>query len=350
MKVSREFLIGVFVVTAISLLYIGVNYLKGVNLFLKQQTFYAVYTNAAGLTASNPVIINGYKIGIVKDVHMNENGDGTIIAEVVLNDSRLRIPEDTELEIYDADLFGGKAIQIVLGKSNVLAETGDTLTAKISLSMTESIKKEIEPLKEKTSKLFAGVDSIITNLNNVLSSSEVESIGDIFTKVKVTMENLEATSMKLNGILDNNSGKLDNIFENVEAISLNLKNNNASLSNAIKNIETLSDSLAKIQLSNTIRKVDGAVGQLSAMLEKINNGEGTLGQLVTNDSLHTELTTASHSLDLLLNDMRIHPKKYLSFSLINRGNKDEEFSKKELEEMRKEIDAQLEKKNLKEDK
>jgi len=349
MKVSREFLIGVFVVTAISLLYIGVNYLKGVNLFLKQQTYFAVYENSAGLTPSNAVIINGYKIGIVKDVHMNENGDGTIIAEIVLNDSKLRIPEDTQLEIYDADLFGGKAIKILLGTSNILAEVGDTLNSKITLSMTESIKKEIEPLKEKTAKLFAGVDSIITNLNNVLSSSEVESIGAIFTKVKVTMENLEATSIKLNGILDNNSGKLDNIFANVESISLNLKNNNTSLSKAIKNIENLSDSLAKIQLSNTIRKVDIAVGELSSMLEKINNGQGTIGQLVNNDSLHTELTSASHSLDLLLNDMRVHPKKYLSFSLINRNNSDETFSKKELEEMRREIDLQLEKKSGKGD-
>lgn len=341
MKVSREFLIGVFVVTAISLLYIGVNYLKGVNLFLKQQTFFAVYTNAAGLTASNPVIINGFKIGIVKDVHMNENGDGTIVAEVVLNDSKLRIPEDTQLEIFDADLFGGKAIQIILGKSGALAESGDTLASKISLSMTESIKNEIEPLKEKTSKLFAGVDSVITNLNNVLSSSEVESIGAIFTKVKVTMENLEATSVKLNGILDNNSGKLDNIFTNVESISQNLKNNNASLSNAIKNIENLSDSLAKIQLAGTIRKVDNAVGELSTVLEKINSGEGTLGQLVNNDSLHTELTSASHSLDLLLNDMRVHPKRYLSFSLINRSGDSNEFSKKELEQIREEIDNRL---------
>lgn len=344
MKVSREFLIGIFVVTAISLLYIGVNYLKGVNLFLKQQTFYAVYTNAAALTASNPVIINGYKIGIVKDVHMNENGDGTIVAEVVLNDSKLRIPEDTKLEIFDADLFGGKAIKIVLGKSNVLAESGDTLTSDISLGLTESIKQEIEPLKQKTSQLFAGVDSVINNLNSVLSSSEVEGIGDIFTKVKNTMQNLEATSEKLNGILDKNGGKIDNIFENVESISENLKNNNATLTSAIKNIGSLSDSLAKLQLAATIRKVDHATQELSSIMEKINRGEGTLGQLVNNDTLHTELTGASHSLDLLLNDMRVHPKRYLSFSLINRGGDSKELSKKELEQIRNEIDERIKEK------
>jgi phospholipid/cholesterol/gamma-HCH transport system substrate-binding protein len=343
MKVSREFLIGVLVVVAVSLLYIGVNYLKGVNLFLKQQKFYAKYTNAAGLTASNAVILNGFKIGIVKDVHMNENGDGTIIAEVVINDSKLKVPEDTRLEIFDADLFGGKAIQIILGKSSTLAQNKDTLAADISLGLTETIKQEIEPLKKKTSQLFAGVDSVINNLNLVLSSAQTGSIGDIFISLKTTMKNLEVTSTRLNTVIDGNSGKLTAIFDNVTSITENLKNNNAGLTNSIKNIELMTDSLAKLQLSSTLKKVDNALGDFNMITEKINSGKGTLGQLVNNDSLHTELVSASHSLDLLLNEMRIHPKKFLSFSLIERKDK-EEFSKKELEQMRLEIDEAIKKK------
>jgi phospholipid/cholesterol/gamma-HCH transport system substrate-binding protein len=344
MKVSREFLIGVLVVIAIALLYLGVNYLKGVNLFMKQQKYYAVYTNAAGLTASNPVILNGFKIGIVKAVHMNENGDGTIIAEVILNDSHLKVPDDTKLEIMDADLFGGKAIQLVLGKSPNLAENKDTLASSVSLGLTETIKQEIEPLKQKTAQLFAGVDSVISNLNSVLGGAQTKSLGEIFSSLKVTMKNLEVTSANMNTIMTDNSSNLSSIFANVESISTNLKNNNESLSNAIKNVELITDSLAKLQLSSTLQQVNNAMSGFNNITQKINSGQGSLGQLVNNDSLHTELVNASRSLDLLLNEMRVHPKRFLSFSLISRRETNEEFSKKELEQMRSEIDEAIKKK------
>jgi phospholipid/cholesterol/gamma-HCH transport system substrate-binding protein len=345
MKISREFLIGVLVVISIALLYLGVNYLKGVNLFLKQQKYYAVFENAAGLTASNPVILNGFKIGIVSDVHMHESGNGTIVAEVVLNDSKLKIPNDTKLEIFDADLFGGKAIQIMLGKSTVLAENKDTLTSGISLGLTETIKNEIEPLKEKTSKLFAGVDSVINNLNNVLGGAQSEGLSSIFDDLKKTMSNLEQTTSSLNKTLDNHS--LDKIFGNVESITTNLKNNNESLSLAIKNAALITDSLAKLNLAGTLKKVDDALLGVNKLTAEINSGEGSLGKLIKTDSLHTELVNASHSLDLLLNDMRVNPKRYVSFSMFGKSQDKSEFSKKELEVMREEIDKAIESKQAK---
>jgi phospholipid/cholesterol/gamma-HCH transport system substrate-binding protein len=350
MKISREFYIGVLVVISIALLYLGANYLKGVNLFLKQQKYYAVYENAAGLTSSNPVILNGFKIGIVSDVHMHDDGSGRIVAEVVLNDSKLKIPSDTKLEIFDADLFGGKAIQIVLGTSTTLAANKDTLTSGISLGLTESIKQEIEPLKQKTSQLFSGIDSVITNLNNVLGGAQTQNLGDIFISLKNTMENLEGTSMKLNGVIDANSDNLTSIFENVESISSNIKANNDMLTNAIKNVSLITDSLAKLNLTSTLAKVDKVLLDFSSITEDINSGQGSLGKLIQTDSLHTELVSASKSLDMLLNDMRIHPKRYLSFSIFNRNTDKQEFSKKELEQMRDEIDKAILEKEKKEGK
>jgi phospholipid/cholesterol/gamma-HCH transport system substrate-binding protein len=348
MKISREFLIGVLVVIAISLLYMGVNYLKGVNLFLKQQKYFAIYENAAGLTSSNPVILNGFKIGIVKDVHMHEDGSGRIVAEVVLNDHKLKVPKDTRLEIFDADLFGGKAIQIMLGTSSELADNKDTLASGISMGLTESIKQEIEPLKQKTAQLFSGVDSVITNLNSVLSGPQIKNLGDIFVSLKNTMENLEGTSSKLNGVIDANTDNLSKIFDHVEAITENLESNNDLLTKAIKNAALITDSLAALNLSSTIAKVDLALTDFNSLMTNINEGNGTIGKLIHTDSLHTQLVTASHSLDLLLNDMRIHPKRYLSFSLISRNQEKAEFSKKELEQMRDEIDKALEEKKRKE--
>ena len=341
MKIRREFLIGVLVVVSIVLLYFGLSYLKGVNLFQKQQKFYGVYDNAAGLQTSNPVILNGYKIGIVKSVRLHDDGSGRILVEVLLRDANLNIPEDTKLEIYDADLFGGKAIQVLLGQSTELALDKDTLQTSISLGLAESVKQEIEPLKQKSVQLFASVDTLISNIRRVLNKEQTQDLTEVFDNLKNTISNLESTSYELNGILSNNKGKLGTIFENVSAITANLRSNNDELTNAIKNASLITDSLAKINLTGTLRKVDHALVGVNKITEQINSGEGSLGKLIQSDSLHNEVVQASHSLDLLLNDMRVNPKRYLSFSLIGGKSDEQEFSKKELEQIRLEIDNRL---------
>jgi phospholipid/cholesterol/gamma-HCH transport system substrate-binding protein len=340
MNIRREFLIGVLVVVSIVLLYFGLSYLKGVNLLRKQQKFFGVYDNAAGLQASNPVILNGYKIGIVKAVHLHENGSGKIVVEVLLRDANLNIPRDTKMEIYDADLFGGKAIQLLLGTASELAENKDTLQTGISLGLAESVKQEIEPLKQKTTQLFASVDSLMNNIRKVLSSEQTEDLGEIFSSLKNTLKNLEKTSAELNGTLSNNRGKLSNIFDNVESIS-NLKENNDELSHAIRNASLITDSIAKLNLTATLFKVNQALAGVNEITTSINQGDGSLSKLIHSDSLHTEVVNASHSLDLLLNDMRTNPKRYLSFSVIGRKESSSEFSKSELEQIRLEIDNKL---------
>jgi phospholipid/cholesterol/gamma-HCH transport system substrate-binding protein len=341
MNIRREFLIGVLVLVSIVLLYFGLSYLKGVNLFQKQQRFYGIYDNAAGLQTSNPVILNGYKIGIVKSVRLHDDGSGRILVEVLLRDANLNIPEDTKLEIYDADLFGGKAIQVLLGQSTELALDKDTLQTSISLGLAESVKQEIEPLKQKSVQLFASVDTLISNIRRVLNKEQTQDLTEVFENLKNTISNLESTSYELNGILSSNKGKLGSIFDNVNAISANLRSNNDELTNAIKNVSLITDSLAKLNLSGTLRKVDQVLVGVNNIAQQINSGEGSLSKLIRSDSLHNEVVQASHSLDLLLNDMRVNPKRYLSFSLIGGKGDDQEFSKKELELIRLEIDNRL---------
>ena len=341
MKIRREFLIGVLVVMSIVLLYFGLSYLKGVNLFQKQQKYYGVYENAAGLQVSNPVILNGYKIGIVKSVRLHEDGSGRILVEVLLRDDNLRIPKDTKLEIYDADLFGGKAIQLLLGNSTELAQNKDTLATNLSLGLAETVKQQIEPIKQKSSQLFASVDSLLVNIRSILSKEQTQSLGEVFENLQNTIANLESTSYTMNSILSDNQGKLGSIFENVNAISANLRSNNEALSNAIKNASHFTDSLAKLNLTNTLSQVDQALQGVNKITRQINSGEGSLGKLIQSDSLHNQVLEASQSLDLLLNDMRVNPKRYLSFSVIGRKDDDGEFSKKELEQIRNEIDNRL---------
>jgi phospholipid/cholesterol/gamma-HCH transport system substrate-binding protein len=184
------------------------------------------------------------------------------------------------------------------------------------------------------------VDSVLSNLNSVFASSSTKGIPDMFKSLQNTLTNLESSSSSLDELLTTNNQRITDIFANVESISGNLKKNNENLTTAMTNFASLSDTLARLQLASTVLKVDKALGGFSEVITKINEGSGTLGQLVTNDSLHHELVSASHSLDLLLDDMRVHPKRYVQVSLIGRRDT-ERFSKAQLEQMRKEINTLL---------
>ncbi|MDZ4824815.1 MAG: MlaD family protein [Flavobacteriales bacterium] len=342
-KISREFWIGVVVVISIAILIVGVNYLKGINLFNKPLTFYAIYPDVGMLGESNPVLMNGYPVGSVSNMGLHPRGDGSIVVEISINDDNLKIPSDSKLRIVTSDLLGSKAIQISIGDSSDIAVTNDTLAGVLEEELLKSIKDELEPLKDKTQKLIASLDEAMTSLNEIFASDGTKGLPKTFESLQNTMENLESATSTFERIIKNNSGRLNEIFTNAESITANIKNNNAQIAHVIQNFAALSDTLAKLQLASTIRKVDKAMSDFELIMGRINNGEGTLGELITNDSLHTGLVMASHSLDLLLNDMRVHPKRYISFSLI--GKKDSgELSKKELEQMRQEIDKAIEKK------
>ena len=332
-------MIGALVITTIAILILGINYLKGVNLFDRPQTYYAVYPNAGLITESNAVILNGFKIGLVSDVEMHGSGDGRVVVEFILDDNNLKVPLDSKLSI-SSDLLGTTAAELILGDSLVFAMNKDTLQGVLEEGLVKSLKNELMPLKDKAQQLIASVDEAVTNLNKIFGDTATKGLPKVFNSLQHTMENLESATSKFDNLVGANSERLNSIFSNVESITGNVKNNNEALAQAIQNISILSDTLAKLQLASTIRKVDKAMGDFAGITEKINSGEGSLGQLLNNDSLHTELVNASHDLDLLLNDMRMHPSRYLSFSLIGKKDKGE-FSKKELEQMREEIDKAI---------
>ncbi|MFM2228193.1 MAG: hypothetical protein RL664_1536, partial [Bacteroidota bacterium] len=163
-KARNEVVIGAVVIVILALVYFGVSFLKGVNIFSTQTRYYAVYDEIGGLEVSSPVIINGFKIGIVKSIELESNGSGRLVVEVVLNNADVAVPKDSQLKIYDSDFFGGKAIQIVLGDSSVMANTKDTLVAVLEKGLAETLKNEIDPIKQKSTEIFQHVDSVLASL------------------------------------------------------------------------------------------------------------------------------------------------------------------------------------------
>ena len=339
-KISREFKIGMLVVVSVALLFMGVNYLKGINLFQQQRTFYAVYPNVDGLAESNPVILNGFKIGIVRDVRLNPNGDGTLLVQVLINDNGLKIPSDSKAKIFTSDLFGSKAVKMELGQSLVMAEPNDTLQSEMEEDLATSLQNGFEPLKAKIDELTGDIDIIITNMKAVFEDSATQGLPKVFESLQRTMETLEQTSLSIDMAVDENRLKLSAIMSNAQSITQNLQNNNASLSKVIKNFESISDSLAQVDIKQTLIKTDKAMSDFAAIVEKIERGEGTIGMLINNDSLHTALMSTNQELDMLINDIYENPWRYIHVSIFGKKEK-KRYSKKELEQINELVDKAL---------
>jgi phospholipid/cholesterol/gamma-HCH transport system substrate-binding protein len=344
-KVSKEFKIGLIFVLGIAVLIVGINFLKGVNLFEKQNSYYSVYKNVDGLAISNPVVLNGYKVGQVSKINFMSNGNGALLVAFTINENDLAIPSDSKARIISSDFFGSKDIELVFGESPVTANPGDTLISEIEIGLAEAVRIELKPLKNKTDQLIKGVDDILANLNAVFDSDATKGLPLAFESLQRTMETLEQTSLTLNLTVAENRTNLNSIFSNVEAITKNLKDHNEDLSDIMVNFSNISDSLAQINFAKTVTKIDHAMGDFAEAMEKVNNGEGTLGQLMNNDSLHTELLESNQELQYLINDLYMNPWRYVHVSIFGKKPK-EKYSKKELEKLREMIDEQLESKDL----
>jgi phospholipid/cholesterol/gamma-HCH transport system substrate-binding protein len=337
-KVSKEFKIGAIVVISIALLFMGVNYLKGINLFQNQRTYYAVYDNIDGLGQSNPVMLNGFKIGLVKEVKLHPNGQGNLLVEILINDENLQIPDDTKAKIFTSDLLGSKAVDMVLGESMVMAANADTLLSDIESDLATEMKAQLAPLKAKVDDLTAGIEVIITNLQAVFEDEATQGLPEVFETLNRTMLTLEQASLGIDAAVAENRTKLNGIMGNVESITGNLAESNEDLTAVISNFESISDSLAQTNLKGTIEKADAAMTDLAEIMEKIESGEGTIGMLINNDSLHTALNQSNVELQTLINDIYTNPWRYIHVSIFGKKDK-KNFSKAEL----REIDRMVEK-------
>ncbi|MDA0912735.1 MAG: MlaD family protein [Bacteroidetes bacterium] len=340
-QVSKEFRIGALVIVGLILLVLGVNYLRGFNPFGNSQTYYARYEKIDGLAISNPVLINGFKVGQVTRVYFSETGDGSLIVAFDVEESSLKLTRDAKAKITSSDLFGTKAIDLINGESEELALPGDTLISDLEMGIAEAVRIELMPLKNKTDQLIDGVDDILENLKAVFEADATLGLPTAFESIQRTVESLEQTSLKLDAMVAENRSTLASILRNVDGITTNLKNHNDELSNVMENFSDISDSLAAVNFAQTIERANTALIQVDEITRKINNGEGSLAQLINSDSLHNGLIETNRELEFLINDLYMNPWRYVRVSVFGR-KQDKALSEKELEKLREIIDEEIE--------
>ena len=312
MKFSNEAKVGILVTVAIAALIWGLNYLKGKDVFTNRSTFYAVYDNVDGLVKSNPVFMNGFRIGIVNAIDFMPDKSGKLLVTLKINRA-IFVSKDAVAKIFNSDIIGTKAMRIDLGESKTAANDGDTLTSELESGLAQQLGKQVIPIKDKTEHLIVSLDSVVQMMHAMFDPTTQNNF-------KSGIGHLNNSLASIDDLVGNENGKLQLMISNINSITGNLKNNQQQINSILSNISKVSDSLAAANFAATIRKADEVLAQSQEILTKINNGQGTLGKIVNDQQLYDNLTATSHDLDELMKDLKANPKRYVHFSVFGKKN------------------------------
>jgi phospholipid/cholesterol/gamma-HCH transport system substrate-binding protein len=337
--VKKEVKIGLVVIIAIGLLVVGLNYLKGVNIFKQPTIYYGVYEKINGLEESNPVIINGYKIGQVKNIEIINDGSGRLLVTMMV-DKEVAIPRDSKALLKSGDLLGSMQVHFILGNSSEMAQTGDTLTPDIEGDLVEEVNAQLKPIKVKAESLISSVDSVIRVIEVILNAESQQNLIESFKGINNAIASLERTSFRVDTLVAEQRERISSIFRNIDNLSGTLSENSEELDRIIKNFSQISDTLAQADIASTVVNANAALAEIQKITEKIERGEGSLGMLINNPDLYKKLESASNNLDLLVEDIRVNPNRYVQFSVFGRKDRNIELSRSELEELKEYVNSE----------
>ncbi len=321
MKVSKEFKIGLVVVCAIAAFIWGINFLKGSNIFSHKYYLYAVYPKIDNLIPANPLLINGFKIGQVNEISLIQKGGKTQVLVKFLLTEDVQIPKNSIAKAISSDLLGTKAVEVIYSNETSMVESGDTLIAASEEGFKESLDKRIAPIQAKAENLISSMDSVMTVVSLILNTKTRDNLEKSFESVRKAILTLEQTAYKLDDLVGSEKVKISSVLSNLNQITSNLSKNGQKIDQIINNVSSMTDSLAKAQLKDAIANADKSMKELNVMLAKINEGQGTAGKLLKNDSLYNNLNKSSEDLDKLLKDLRLNPERYIHFSVFGRKSR-----------------------------
>lgn len=312
MKLKTEAKIGIIVLATLALVYWGINFLKGKNILKNSEVYYAVFEDIEGLEVSAGVFLKGYKIGQVNEIDFAKESIEDIIVSFSV-ESRINIPEGSVIELYSTGLLGSKALNLLPSSSPDYHELGDTLISGIPQDLMSSLESGIDPVIQNLNRATSRIDTLLYALNDLLNP-------ETRANLQQSIEDLTITSEKLRMEMEE-GGAIHQSLASLSSFSETLTNNRGKLTEIFSNVENLSDSLAKSNVKQAISSLNTTLDQTGRLLNGINEGQGSLGLLATNDSLYTHLSSAINSLDILLKDLNANPKRYVHFSVFGRKEK-----------------------------
>ena len=320
-KEAKSIKVALFCIAAALIFYFGATFLKGINVLGKKTYYYAVFEDIGALHESTNVTLNGYEIGKVTDIKLLSSNPVRICAEILVTE-KLDIPKDSQFEVAQKDVLGGMVVNLHMGHSAEIAHSGDTLGCYVASGMLDGVGDLVTQLQS----VVASVDTIGQNLKLAFRTDDPVNGGMM---IKNTLANLEATSENLSKLLADNGSKVNNVMTQLQTLSKTLGEASPKIDAIVSNLDNITDSLAQSNIRTLVHNAQSTVDNVNSLINGVQQGHGTVGQLLQNDSLYNSLNKTIESLDNLVNDVKQNPSRYLRSLFVKekRNSKKEEKNK-----------------------
>jgi phospholipid/cholesterol/gamma-HCH transport system substrate-binding protein len=311
-KMSNEVKVGATALLTILVFVWLFNFLKGKDFLKSTAVYYTIYDKVGGLAESSPVEINGYKVGVVRSLDFIDATSGKLLVVFSVK-KNFKLPKNTVAEIVPVSLLGGMKVQFVYGTGPGTYKDGDTIPGRLAESLIDKIDTEILPVKEKLSNLITVLDSVIASVDEIMDP-------EFKREFKQTVAHLNNTTSSLDKVLGSKEKELAAIVDNINKFTSMLADNSGKMNKTFTNLETISDSLKASDISAAVSNLKASLEKASKLMADLNQGKGSAGQFLTNDTLYTNLSGSLESLNLLLKDLKANPKRYVHFSIFGKKN------------------------------
>jgi phospholipid/cholesterol/gamma-HCH transport system substrate-binding protein len=318
MKINNETKTGILVVVSVAILVLGFNFLKGKNIFKKENKLYAIYTDVQGLAKSNPVIINGLRVGRIERLDGGRDLKSIVVTIVLFQP--VNIPENS-LALINPTLLGSPSMEIQLGSGTKYLASGDTLVTTASSGAFDEALKLINPVLYEVKNSVKSLDSVLHIVTTVFDANTKNNVRDIVSNLNTVTKSFAVSAASLETMLDVQQGSLSKSLDNVEVFTKNLNTNNEKFNAIVENAKVASQHFSAIELQATIDSLNIAVNNFKEGSAKINSKDGSLGLLLNDKELYNKLESTSNKLNILLDDIRVHPRRYVNISIFGKKDK-----------------------------
>ena len=318
MKINNETKIGLLAVVGIALLVVGFNFLKGNDVFKKSNNLYAVYQDVQGLAKSNPVMINGLQIGRIESLDGGVDMKRILVTVSLFKD--VNIPSNS-LALINPNLLGSPTMEIQLGNSATFLKDGDTLVTSLSGSAFNEALKIINPVLYEVKNAVKSLDSVLHLVTSTFDPNTKNNIKEVVANLNTVTGSFAISAHSLELMLDAQNGALSKSLDNVSVFTNNLNSNNGKMNAIMENARIASDNFANIKVQRTMDSLQVAVNNFKQTSEKINSTSGSLGLLLNDKTLYTNLEATTNKMNILLDDIRVHPKRYVGISIFGKKDK-----------------------------
>lgn len=325
MKISNETKIGALTLLSVVLLVLGFNFLKGKSVFKSGVFLYAKYGDTKGLQPSNAVIVNGFQVGSVYSIAAADKSLDQIIVEIKLNQD-FQLPKNSVATI-SASPLGSAKIEITKGNSGYYLQPGDTLTTGEDQGLLGQMSAKLGPAADRLTSSLSHLDSLLMNLNTVLNDQTKGAVTGILSNLQKTTASFAVTANYLQAIMNTQTGALAHSLNNMQSFTGNLAANNQKLTASMDNLQKATKQLSDADIQGMLNNVNATITDLKSSINQLSSDKGTLGALINDRALYNNLNGTVRNLNTLMDDLRVHPKRYVNISIFGKKDKGDYLQK-----------------------